>query len=766
MASIVLWGNHLINSDNFLLSDCKIVFTYHDLKSSVLISDFTCIIILCEVNNPDDNQQLKNYDLQGIDLAKELRRDGIKTPIIFTSFLSKKQVYNNKLDRSIINTIGHGFVRLPFMQERFDTVMANLNELNELELYDIVHNYCNLAGIVKMLLHSLNGLQSVTLITDNEKKDIRKKISAAITQVHELFRQDSSLVISEFDTLFKDLTAENLNEAIRFVENIGIELVESFAPTKNGRTLIKAVGGWSMLLLDDEITLSHPFVQRLKERNINVLCAKNADAANLYLGSDTKIVLVLSDYRLETEEDGLMIHQGIQGYQFLKQLSDERPGYLRLAALSSLPRKFLMQSFRHFGIRVEIFSKKDYLENASTLEILCDELVDLGNENNEAIVRLPRITSETWEVFEPYYRHHRNSINYMSGENYISQRSREYCEGILKNEYTFNLDGYTALNFDAKKAKITGVNDETGNEPSINQKYYKIFLEKCICRRVAIWYTQNNTDWQLKDVLKVIKGNNYTGEEKETTAKNQINYNLALSLAEYPWNMTLEEKQWLVFQMAIKDIELIEKQEAALLMQCFESIERWTGNHFLENDLVVNPAFIPFFRDGQARYGANFKIFKSFLHQLYLYIINKDDLIKSLQRDLILLIEQISKTGQSANSILFKAYLEFYRKQLMATKSLDKGAKISIGSSEAFFTEIVGRVIPKIPENQRDEFKGTAAIFYWDNLENQFTSTKHWEDALMEAHYDNIRKWSSFGVMEYDERKSLKKHKNNYADDF
>eukprot|EP01037_Dinobryon_pediforme_P010931 gene10931-11014_t len=476
----------------------------------------------------ENGATVKLQALYGIELAKKLRRADINLPIIFASIFSRKQAYANKLDRGIINSIGHGFIQLPFSNEQLLEVSSMVKQLNDLELYDIVHNYCSLPGMVKMLLHSLTGLQSSGLESDEEKEIIKGKINNAIIQIYSLFSQKSGQVLHEFNIRFPSLTRENINEAIRFVENIGTELMETYAPSERSGSLVKAKGNWALLLLDDEITNSHTIVKKLEERDVRVFCAQTAEEAQSFLISKNKIVLVLSDYRLEVEVDGLKIHQLVQGYQFLKELSIDRP--------------------------------------------------NMGNENMEAIIRLPRITSDTWEFFEPYYRHHRNSFNYQSGEDYVNLRSKLYCE----------------------------------------------------------------------------------------------------------------EKQWLIYQMNIRDIEVTEEQESALLRLISDNLENWLN---IQGVLDEN--------------------------------------------------------------------------QLMVTKSIKKDAKITIGNIDIFFREIAQKVIQVIPEYQKKEFPGTAAIFYAEkSAQHHYTSKNEWAEALLKFHGDIVGKWSSYGVLEYDERKGNKKQAGMNKDDY
>ena len=130
------------------------------------------IILLCELNCNEIGEQIKRQELYGIELAKKIRREGITVPIIFTSFLSRKQVYKDRLERGILNSIGHSFIQLPFNLEQLVEEAAKMKPLNELEMYDIVHNYCSLGGIIKMLLHSLSGLQSALNNSSNNPDTI------------------------------------------------------------------------------------------------------------------------------------------------------------------------------------------------------------------------------------------------------------------------------------------------------------------------------------------------------------------------------------------------------------------------------------------------------------------------------------------------------------------------------------------------------------------------------------------------------------------
>ena len=741
---------------------------------------FNSIIVLCELNWSVNSSAASLQSLQGIELVKDLRRRRVKLPVIFTSFLSRKQVYANKLDKAIVNAVGHRFVQLPNKPEQFKEKLSEVHPLNELELYDIIHNYCSIGGIVKMLLHSLNGLQNVLNGSLDTSDVVREKLRNAILQVYQVFNKEASEALAAFDNEFVVLTVNNLNRAIRFVESRGTELIDIYSPDEQSNSIIKAKGNWKLLLLDDEITEGHILIEKLRARDVDIICTDNANDAKQIVENETLLSLVVSDYRLEEEIDRVKVHQEVQGYQFLKEVSEKRPGYLRLVALSSLPRKFLMESFKHYGLRTEIFSKRDYLENEATINLLCDELVEIGNENAEAIVRTPGITSETWQYFEPFYWHHRNSINYEANERYINQKASEYCEGIKENRFPFRLSGYTSLNLDGKAKPIIEIkNKKTGEETiQTNEKVFKIYFEKCICRRVALWYTQYNKAATVKDVHKIIQGNDYTGILTASTPKNQVNINLALSLDEFPWNMTIEEKHWLMYHMNVTDIEKTEQKELAVLKAFSHSINRWLIENELFDKIIVKAEFEHFFSDGKERYGSNFRMTKLFLHKIYLFLVGHDELVQGLQKEIIQWQSRIfPQTGLSDNIVKFKTYLEDLRKKLKYTKSITREAKVKTDTQEEFYSNIARSAASKIKnKHELPQFGANAQLFYNcsdEVLKDEFNfeinkadlrSQQNWIEALISFHNKQIEMYEGSNVS-FDEVKAYRRQGKANAED-
>lgn len=747
MKILIYWNNTIYAQQlRSFFGQATIVLSNEQLHAEMPnTATYDLIIILCELNYTTAQAVAQTQQLHGIELAKKLRLLGIKAPIIFTSFLTRKQAYNNKLDKALLIAIGHAFVQLPCLPAAFTEAACHMQPLHELELYDIVQNYCDPAGAVRSVMHSLNGLKGFDNKADTSN-DITHKIITAITQVHEFFKQNAAACIAEFESNFLPLTNENINGAISFAEHAGTSLLEQFAHIHSISDKLCADRNWRILLLDDEITASHQLVTELTARNITVTCVNNAEEAKLALEKDAQtqheIMVVVSDYRLESTELGVKLHQPIQGYRFLQELAaidySNNPAvpckpFVRMVALSALPRKFLMKSFGNYGLRVEVFSKKDYLKNTSTIDLLCNNLVEIGNEQAEAVIKLPGLFSEKWALFEPFYRYHRNNNGYKQQEAYITERARLYCLGVLDNTFPFDLEGYTALNLDAEKARPD------------NDKYYTVFLNKLICRRVALWFMQHYKYKDLQTIHRVIRGNQYTGKETLITAKNQIYTNLALSPDDFPWNITVEEKRWLIFDMQIPGIDELEKEELAIIGKMNKLITAWITESKLKAQLIK---FNIVHNDNQTiPYLPKFSSIRLFLFKLIAVVSGNSKHIAALQSLVIALQSQIPTSYVSNNVEKINAYLKLFGNRLSLVKPITNET-IEISNQNIFLEDIVSQACQNMNETDKLLFYTNAYLFYNEPGINKSTlSTKAaWQQALMEFHNREMKNyyWDSF----------------------
>jgi len=73
------------------------------------------IVVLCELTWSHEVEDKPYSDMSGIKLVQHIRKEGIKLPVLFISFLSRKDILEKHPDAEIIRTpaLKHGFCQLP-----------------------------------------------------------------------------------------------------------------------------------------------------------------------------------------------------------------------------------------------------------------------------------------------------------------------------------------------------------------------------------------------------------------------------------------------------------------------------------------------------------------------------------------------------------------------------------------------------------------------------------------------------------------------------
>ncbi|MEM9822103.1 MAG: response regulator [Bacteroidota bacterium] len=689
------------------------------------------LIIFCELLENKEGQKVFTNEHYGIKLAQCFRREfDLRCPILFTSCVSRKELTQNKLDRAIVNSIGHDFLRLPCHLNEWLGKLKDMEPLSDLEMNDIKRNYCNNYGLAQLEIHDLSKLSTVDHLPLIK---FREALEKSIQRIYALFDQSPIAILKEIELKFDLQSADSRVQALNFVEMNCRRITNENVPEVKQELVVQAKHRWTLLLLDDEIGKNALLIKGLERRGVQVLCAQNAEEAWALLNEDefdeNRITLVLSDYRLEQKSDGVVkVHQKIQGYRFLEELSKNRR-HLSLAALSALPRKFLIESFDHFSVRVSVYPKRDYLENESTLNILCDELVSKGDENYEAIARLLRVSTENWRYYEPFYLAHRNSINYKNNEHYIARRAKEYCNGVVNGNILFDLEGYTRELKGNKKI------------PS-NPKAFKEFLNKMICRRVVLWYSRYQQTTSPKKIHSILKGRNYKGNETDSAAKNQVITNLALPVSDFPWNMTLEEKYGLVRDMGMKEIALLEKEERQIL----ERLERKTLEWYAEQNLFQKEiAALP-----PNTYGR----IKSILNRVSIILHEQPKLIDEFQKLVSILRGAMltqyadgnpSNLKSSSSNLMYRFFVG-----LMARNRRFKSLPLNVplkASMQEIKEKTIEHVLKKIGANKRVALTGIAFEFFYQ-LEQD------------EIHYQSITEYAKKLLQKYQSEECLVNYKS------
>jgi len=525
---------------------------------------YSSLVVLCELNWTNSGTTAALQSLQGIELVKELRRtQNFNLPVLFVSFLSLAGIIRNA-EREIVTAIGHDFYRLPALRQDFTSFIQNEFvdngsplRLSVMELNDIRSFYCSKEGALSHELHYLNRYLNVE-INDGNHSAVYAELTTSIKKIHELFLLDTSTEILSFQSQFPELNKSNISEAVNHIIRIGNTLRNKYG--------LKPVSGadatgtgeqykWKVLLLDDEITESHNLIKCMRKNNINVVCCNNAVSAISTLQQDWKgpnnIMVVVADYRLYEEKNGIKRHQKMQGYQFLKKIATS-DHLVRLVAFSGLQRRFLLNSFRHYNIRTEVKSKIDYLADDHTNQLFCDEIIEMAEENWEAIEALPIKCAGFEKTLISPYKEYRMHPDYNKMEGNVSLTAKEYIREIQQQVS----DGEVI-----KIGAIENIKSPMAKTKKDQEAYFARFQNYLIGRRIALWlYAANKKDSSLDiDSRKIIEI--LTNQEYPTDAYRQVlSTNLGLSLDDFPKNITIEERRWLQYDMQLnvfRDISFI-----------------------------------------------------------------------------------------------------------------------------------------------------------------------------------------------------------------
>ena len=81
----------------------------------------------------EEGTSMKRTELYGIKYAQNMRRNGYMGKILFLSFLTNPKILEMDPKNGILNSIGHGFSRLPLKHEEIDAELNKTNSLTEIE---------------------------------------------------------------------------------------------------------------------------------------------------------------------------------------------------------------------------------------------------------------------------------------------------------------------------------------------------------------------------------------------------------------------------------------------------------------------------------------------------------------------------------------------------------------------------------------------------------------------------------------------------------
>ncbi|MBK8370396.1 MAG: hypothetical protein IPL20_03260 [Saprospiraceae bacterium] len=368
-------------------------------------------IVVCELDIDKNNHPVERTDFYGFKLVQEMRMKGLKNRVLFVSFLPERYFRKKVLNATIMTFYGHGFLQLPFTLNECKKVIEKINIPDNLSLYDVQRHACGLKEIIEEKLHILRPtLKDKLTLTELEKKACK----SLIIEVYNSLSKEYNKAIGELNTV------NDGNAAYDTVRSILYRVLPVDSDDKNNPD--KKIADWKywkVLWLDDKESDESPLKKELEHRGIKVVMASSYDKA-MKIWEDDRIVnqefcLILSDYRLKNEDNS----REKQGYHFIKFIAEENIG-IGLMAYSGLTRRFLMESFKHYGIQLDINSKIDFPQiNVTQLNYLADQIIYSGDEH--WMLRNNQPQSEEWELLRPNYFKYKNSPEYYTHQLEISR---------------------------------------------------------------------------------------------------------------------------------------------------------------------------------------------------------------------------------------------------------------------------------------------------------------------------------------------------------
>lgn len=543
------------------------------------------IIIECEKEYEYPNHQKRNADtVSGIEYAKFLRRSKKeKRPILFVSTSPVLSLLKKK-DTGIITSIGHTYLKKGYSSEQFNDALLTINPLNEIQLKDIIHNFCQPRSSVREGFHAFKGRinsikgKSIT----GEKKDSLFKAEFASYEI-ELKKEagEYPAILKEYKRIIAQYNSEEPN-SIEYITGVQEESFVYFLPTddESNEQITVEQKPWKVLLLDDEPEGLQPVIEMLKTKKIQYVIAASSKEAKTIIQQDEKndITVVICDYRLCEPPNEQWIKpkmQAEQGYDFLIWLATQNR-YNAMVALSGLSKWFLMDSFRKYQINVKVYSKTGL--NTGGARLIVDDIEYLGDRMYETILSLP--TAVEWKKqLLPYYKWYKLECTEAdSFETTIAAKSEEIIQQLDKQ-----LELRSRITDEKERNKYLRLQDSVGRateifEEAFDENKIDAFKLKLVYRRVLIYYLIKGTipihtvakvlnlgsaDSQVRDNKNALSDDqDYKGMKKQVLSCQGVKE------SDIPFNILIEEKLWLKHKMGV---EIVNAQFA--VNQFFELLE-------------------------------------------------------------------------------------------------------------------------------------------------------------------------------------------------
>lgn len=510
-----------------------------------------------------------SVELDTLSYIKHLRRIEKKTdPIAVVSYHSFEQLLEYP-GSNILGSIGHYYCA----KEGFDLVTfkndnPDIKHLNPIQLKDVIYNYCRNKSFISAGFHDfkgrLNNIYGNHSITEIDKK---KQFESLIYSFKEEIKKESiaypgiSEKVDEVLNQYDENDISTITKITSYQEGVFSGLI----PADEDKIVDDATSySWKVLILDDEPNGLNALTKALEIRKIAFSIVTTVQDAKKEIEADidNDYTVVVADYRLYTDEklpNGKEKMQVEQGYDFLIWLAEQNR-YNSMIALSGLSNSFLMDSFRQYNIDVKVYSKNTL--NIEGAGFIVDDIIYLGHRMYETTISIP--TSKEWDnQLKPYYHWLKTECtNKTAFEDIV----RIEAEKII-HEIDGQIHLFKAVKTAVEKYRYFILSDckKRASEKLPNKfdsDKLDLFQLKLIYRRVIIYYCITDTIsinlvcklLNLGSVSAIVYDNrgNESNDQNYMGMKKQVLSNSALSVSDIPFNILIEEKNWLYAKMGIE----------------------------------------------------------------------------------------------------------------------------------------------------------------------------------------------------------------------
>jgi hypothetical protein len=609
MSNLIIWDKETeIYLKDFKENDDKVItglsdFNEYDFNKCEGIKS---IIILLELNWKNVNSRCEYL---GIEKAKKIRISKCKLPIVFISSISPQHI-KSSLENLIIFTPSTAFISLREIREIksdiLKTTLKKTNALTDIQLEDVIHNYCNIKGIVGNIFHELKAdrrvdFNELKVQEKNRQKEDENNLFQSLVHhycnikglvgnnFHELkadtifneikdkikySKEEEETIIGIIDNLIiidgqiidglnqlKELVVEyqkannRIEEIVQEIKSgktsiegfldIKEEEITRFLPNEEGHIEkdIQDEKPWTILMLDDQQGELGNLKAVLKKRGISdIRTCETVKEAKEIIEKDKANKIVVVISDYRLFDKEDKIFNG-------KKLQSEQ-GYDFLVWLSKQNRHNKLIALSGLS---RAFLQKSFRNKGIRVNVHSKNEIN-GNGANVFADEIEELGDEVndiliniprstgWNRLAPYYYHHRNSDNYSCVEDFINEKSRAIVKQ-LKNILSLNDDELLQMPPIIALPNLNANLDiKTTNHRPDKENSFDIYTNKMIARRVAFWLHYCE-GMQRNRIAAVLLNQNIEVIANHQNAGILFNH-LGIALEDFPRNIIAEEKKW------------------------------------------------------------------------------------------------------------------------------------------------------------------------------------------------------------------------------